>query len=206
MFSTGEVFKQEDYLELNEFIEDLSIGLRLAGYFRISSEEDNYINDYINDMLAGLVEGLSLQFDLSDFELDLGYEIVGNININDIWASEAAIRLYNRRDPLNPTILGIYLKNNNLYLELDYFGIPSFGISNASKLIQDIQAMSASPESPSPTAGNVPSLFNLDSVARYATLDNPAAIAIQVMISPEAVSINLGKEVIAGLLALLFIE
>ncbi|MFA7663676.1 MAG: hypothetical protein WCY33_02530, partial [Clostridia bacterium] len=203
LFAMGEVFKQEDYLELNDFIEDLSIGLRLSGYFRISSEEDNYINDYINDMLAGLVEGLSLQFDLSEFEIDLGYEIVGNININDIWASEAAIRLYDRRDPLNPTILGIYLKNNNLYLELEYFGIPSFGISNAAKLIQDIQAMSASPESPSPTEGNVPSLFNLDSVARYATLDNPAAIAIQVMISPEAVSINLGKEVIAGLLALL---
>ncbi|MBR2479809.1 MAG: hypothetical protein IKB56_00705, partial [Clostridia bacterium] len=81
-------FKREDFIELNEFIEKLKIGVKLTGYLDLNSDEPSYENDYINDMLSGLLEGLAmalkLNLDLENFRLYMGFEIVGNININDI--------------------------------------------------------------------------------------------------------------------------
>ena len=67
-------------------------------------------------------EGIALKFGLEEFGLNLGYyEIMGNVDIANLATSEAMIRLFDR-DTLD-TILGIYLLNGNVYLQLDYFGI-----------------------------------------------------------------------------------
>ena len=67
------------------------------------------------------------------------------------------IRLFDR-DTLD-TILGIYLLNGNVYLQLDYFGIPSFGITNLERLIEDIKALTAAGEPDIPEPEALPSLF-----------------------------------------------
>ncbi len=204
LFGANERFDSSEYTELMDFVDTLKLGVKLSGFFKLYPDEgvDNYVNDYINEALAGLVEGIALKFGLEEFGLNLGYEIMGNVDIANLAASEAMIRLFDR-DTLD-TILGIYLLNGNVYLQLDYFGIPSFGITNLERLIEDIKALTAAGEPDIPEPEALPSLFNLHNVVNGPVLSaSPEAVAIKVILAPDSLSVTLAKEAIAALLAIL---
>ena len=182
---------------------------------------ESYVNDYLNGLLGGLIEGIGLLVDTSEFSVRLGFEIVAKISLAGVLkldgsegadpistllgSSELKIRLYDLErkndDGSYVDILGLYLIDGNLYIDLSYFGMPNIGVSNVAKLIDDITAITSSP---TPDPGNAPArnLLNLQNNAYYANVANPEAVALQVVLSPEALSVSLTKDAIAGLLGL----
>ena len=188
-----------------------------------------YTNDYLNGLLSGLLPGLGLMVDTSRLNVELGFEIIvklslagvlkldGSEGVDPIEAilggSEALIRLYDREAGHNDeTILALYLVDNNLYLDLSYFGIPNIGITDVNKLISDITELTSSPTPEAPEGGTAENaglinesslnLLNIDNAAHYANTANPEAVALQALISPESISVTLAKDAIAALLGL----
>ncbi|MBR2480511.1 MAG: hypothetical protein IKB56_04295, partial [Clostridia bacterium] len=241
------------FKSIPEFLDELTIGLRLEGHFDLTvdetpvyeiDEEGNYVldengekipvldedgnqvmqtiekytNAYLNQMLSGLIDGLGLMVDTSRLDIELGFEIVGKITlggvikldgseasdpINTILSgSELQIRLFDRKVPGEEgDILGIYLLNGNLYLDLSFFNMPSIGINDVARLIDDIGTLTGSTEADKDEAPA--NLLHLNRVAEFADASNPEAVALQVVLDYDKVAINLTKDAIASLVSLL---
>lgn len=179
---------------------------------------EQYTNAYLNQMLSGLIEGLGLMVDTSKLNIELGFEIAGKISlggiikldgsesadpINTILAGSALqIRLFDRKVPGEAgDILGIYLLDGNLYIDLSFFGMPNIGINNVASLIEDLGTLTGSTEADKDEAPA--NLLHLDRVAEFADASNPEAVALQVLLDYDKVAINLTKDAIAGLISLL---
>ena len=183
-----------------------------------------YTNDYLNGLLSGLLPGLGLMVDTSRLNIELGFEIIVKLSLAGVIkldgseaadpvqtilsGSEVMIRLFDREHN-NLTILALYLIDNNLYLDLNYFGIPNIGISDVSALIDDITDLTASPTPDGASGENAElvndttlNLLNINNSARYANSANPEAVALRAVISPESLSVTLSKDAIAALLGL----
>ena len=213
-----------DFTDIQEFLDDLKVGINIGGGLSLDSDEPIYENDYLNGLLSGLLSGLGLRLDVSELDIDLGLQIVGTLSLGGLLkldgsagsdpiqtllsGSEAMIRLYDENNE-DQIILALYLYNGNLYLDLSYFGIPKIGITDVQKLITDITELTASPTPPLPDNAESLSndsewnLLNIDNTAKYANLANPLAVALQAVIGTEAITVNVAKDAIAALLGML---
>ncbi|MBQ8178028.1 MAG: hypothetical protein IJ033_02430, partial [Clostridia bacterium] len=236
--------EEDDYIQsfvsIPEFLDELTVGLRLEGHFDLTvdetpviDEEGNYVYDeegnqvmqgvqeytnaYLNQMLSGLIEGLGLIVDTSKIDIELGFEIVAKLSLGGIikldgseaadpiptilGGSELAIRLYDRKVSGDAAdILGIYLLDGNLYLDLSFFDMPNIGINDVASLIDDLGTLTGSAEADQDEAPA--NLLNLNRVEEFADASNPEAVALQVILDYDKVAINLTKDAIAGLLGL----
>ncbi|MFA5448907.1 MAG: carboxypeptidase-like regulatory domain-containing protein [Clostridia bacterium] len=204
-----ESFNPTEFVPVDIFLENLVIGLELAGGFNLKSDSPSYTNSYIDEMLAGLIEGLSLRFGLDGFEMDLGYELKANITYADIMAlssdeppaelsSQLSLVLIDRSE--NMEIFGLYILDNNIYIDLSYFGMPNIRLDNSASLIANIMGLLDEAEEqensdipPSPAYSSPLNSLN-------GGLDDK--VRLQVLIAPDKVSLMLTQATMAGLLAL----
>lgn len=202
-------FNLSDYTDLQTFIDDLVIGVKVAGNLELTSDEADYENDYLNGLIAGLIKGLGLKFRFGDaFGIRLSYEITGNIDINDILGSELSVVIRDKDAQKN--VLGVYLIGRKLYLDLSYFGMPSIGLSDVS-FIENLLKVGGSGTSAEQEVLENPSNAELSAwqAARasayreLAHLDGPEKVTLQVWLGGDKVSINLAQDVIAALLGAL---
>lgn len=88
-------------------------------------------------------------------------------------------------------------------MNLSYFGVPSIGITSLDDLINQIKEMTASPEEETPSPSNVVSLLNIDNAANANLFDAPEAVALQLLLYPNKMSLSIGKDALTALLAML---
>ena len=207
-----------EYMDFKEFIGNLKLGLKVGGYLSLNAgDAEDYTNTYLNTMLGKILKGVGIKFGLTEFDLDIAFEIKGIVHIGgydadgnfdvmqNIGKSEVAIELCHRNPEPGEQklILGIYVKNGNVYLNLSYFGVPSIGITSLDDLINQIKEMTASPEEETPSPSNVVSLLNIDNAANANLFDAPEAVALQLLLYPNKMSLSIGKDALTALLAML---
>ena len=217
------------FQDMQDFLDGLKVGINIGGSLSFDSDQDIYENEFLNGLLSGLISGLGLRLDVTELDIDLGLRIVGTLSLGGLIkldgsagadpiqtllsGSEAMISLYdmNTRDAQGNyvSVLGIYLYQGNLYLDLSYFGIPKIGITDVSQLITDITELTASPTPAAPENAEAIAndsewnLLNIDNTAKFANTANPLAIALQAVIGTDAVTVNVTKDIIAALLGML---
>ncbi|NCA68473.1 MAG: hypothetical protein EOM87_10505, partial [Clostridia bacterium] len=150
------------YVSINDWKETLVVSVNVEVHLNLSATELVYEPDKLNDTLPGmLVDLLKLKEEDGGFiyqllssialrlnnnfyydrGLNLGLAVVGNIDINNIFASDLTIVLFdtNILDSLGyyakdgntyKVIAGIYIQDNKAYVDMSYFGISTITISD----------------------------------------------------------------------------
>ncbi|MDR2266327.1 MAG: hypothetical protein LBE09_01905, partial [Christensenellaceae bacterium] len=141
-------FNVSDYVELTEYLEEMVISLSLEGNFQmIKGEESFFINDFINNIVLSLLGNVGVKFDLERFDVNIRYQVDLRIALSDILdiaagnipeklRSEISIVVID--NVITRDMLGIYLIDNSLYLDLSYFGVDNITIHDISGLIDEI--------------------------------------------------------------------
>ena len=217
-------FDVSTYTDIDQFIETLSVGLEVGGNIKMTSDSPTYSNDYLDGLIAGLIKGLSLRFHTPETLFNLTYSLKADVNLNggkieNLYDSKLALVVTNA--DTGEEILGIYYLDRNLYLNLTYFGMPGVCLTDAGALIENLMKgglvlneagktttvdgdkIVNTTHTREPASLGVASLYNLGTIADYATFNNTEAIALQLLIGPDKAGITLTKNVILAIISTL---
>ena len=217
-------FDVSTYTDIDQFIDTLSVGLEVGGNIKMTSDSPTYSNDYLDGLIAGLIKGLSLRFHTPETLFNLTYSLKADVNLNggkidNLYDSKLALVVTNA--DTGEEILGIYYLDRNLYLNLTYFGMPGVCLTDAGALIENLikgglvlneagktttvdgDKIVNTTHTREPASLGVASLYNLGTIADYATFNNTEAIALQLLIGPDKAGITLTKNVILAIISTL---
>ncbi|MDR0855263.1 MAG: hypothetical protein LBN25_02710 [Christensenellaceae bacterium] len=148
---------KSDYIAAADYFDGIHIGLELEGqvhFVKSNSADTTYENEQLNDLITSLLNAnTGIQIDISQFGINLGYKIQANVAVHDIMAIidfvqgvtdnlpenlETEILLEINNNNNDTRLLGVYLIDSSIYIDLTYFGVSGISLSDISGFIRGI--------------------------------------------------------------------
>ncbi|MCL2629994.1 MAG: hypothetical protein FWD49_00550 [Firmicutes bacterium] len=214
-------FTPGEFKELDDYLASLVLAFHIEGNISVlAPDNDIYESELVNGMLAGILPMLAVRFGIDGFSINLQYELKMIAHISDVLAifnaisgsgevpehlnTELSITLSDL--DYGGRVFGLYIIDNNVYLELDYFGVENVSLKGAGLFLNELFKMFASDES-EPINKDDPenrAMYPIPSNgARFGT-GADALQGIVVLLSPDRVALHIGKSAISAVLALMF--